>query len=275
MPLKADFLKRLNIAIIVSLVIFIVSIGIYFYISSQTKVNAIEESLTILKNIMKDNSGVFSSILENLGALNFLFITQLITLFASIFALLSSIWYTTHRYMVEKRNALIDPLTKIYNRKAVFFSLERELKKSERYGHPTSLALIDLDFFKKYNDTQGHVAGDRLLLRFANLLKETLREYDVYGRYGGEEFIVVFPETSVSEAFAVCERLRKVIEETHFPGQEDMPFGKVTISIGISEVKGKRKATMEEILHHADQLLYKAKGEGRNRVLYEKIKQLE
>jgi len=274
MPLKRDFLKRLNLAIIISIIIFIVSIGVYFYISSQTRVNAIRESLAILRSILKDNSGIITSVLENVKALNFLFVTQLITLFVSIFALLSSVWYTTHRYLIEKRNALIDPLTRIYNRKAVFFSLEGELRKSERYGHPTSLALIDLDFFKKYNDTQGHVAGDRLLLRFANLLKETLREYDIYGRYGGEEFIIIFPETQATDAFEVCERLRKLIEETHFPGQEDMPFKKITISIGISEVKGKRKITAEEMIHHADELLYKAKSEGRNRVLYEKIKPL-
>ena len=128
--------------------------------------------------------------------------------------------------------------------------------------------MIDIDYFKKYNDINGHVAGDKLLRRFAKILKDNLRPYDIYGRFGGEEFIVVFPRTSANEAFHVCERIRKAMEETRFYGQEKMPFGKVTISIGISDVHGKRRIARDTLVNGADALLYKAKESGRNQVLF-------
>jgi len=186
----------------------------------------------------------------------------------AVFALLGSIWYTTQKYLVQKKNALLDSLTQLYNKKAILFHLRQELLRSERYGHPTTVALLDLDFFKKYNDTNGHIAGDNLLKRFARILHDEVREYDEIGRFGGEEFIIVFPETHIKDAAIVCERIRKAVSETKFYGQHKMPFGKITVSAGLAEIKGKRRIKQDTILNKADEFLYKAKEAGRNQVLY-------
>jgi len=262
MPLEKDFVQRLNIAIIISFVLFVFFFGIYFFISFNSEINAIE---TTIQGIVNQN--LISSITTNLGEAMFLFMTQLITFSLAIIALLVGLWYTTQKYLVEKKNALIDPLTELYNRKSVFFSLKRELRKTERFGHPTTVAMIDIDKFKSYNDTLGHIAGDRLLRKFSKIIAHTVRKYDIFGRYGGEEFIIVFPETKVEAAYKVCERLRKAVEDTKFYGEEKLPHKNVTISIGLAEIKGK-KVRKETLIHNADQKLYKAKTTGRNQVLY-------
>lgn len=262
--IKRGFRKNLINVIILTFSLFVVFIAIYFYFSYTSEINAITNSLNALRN--QGLNGVISTILTNIGDMRFLYTSQLATLLAAVISLAVGLWYVTQLYMVEKRNALIDPLTQLYNRKAVFFELRRELRKSERYGHPTSVAMLDLDFFKKYNDKLGHVAGDRLLKRFAKIMKENVREYDIYGRYGGEEFIIVFPETGVKDAEKVCERLRKAMENTKFVGQDKMPFKKVTVSIGVAEVKGKRRMKKETLIHNADECLYKAKEKGRNQI---------
>lgn len=268
MPIKDDFVRRLNAFLIVSIIIFMIAIGIYFYLSLQTQMNGIEASLTLIRGQLPNGAENIVSIRADLTQLRMLFIAEVTTFYLAVIALLFSLWFTTRKYMVQKRDALIDSLTQIYNRKAIFFSLKRELSKSERYGHPTSVAILDIDHFKKYNDSNGHVAGDRLLKRFAKIMKETLRDYDIYGRYGGEEFIIVFPETPIGEAAEVCERFRKKIEETQFYGQQNMPFKKVTVSIGLSEISGKRRIKEQTIIQQADELLYEAKQSGRNQVRY-------
>ncbi len=265
MPLKEDFVRRLNAFLIVSIIIFMIAIGVYFYLSLQTSINGIEASLALIRGQIENGS--INSITNNLAELEMLFIAEVTTFYLAVIALLFSLWFTTKKYLVQKRDALIDPLTQIYNRKAIFFSLKKELSKSARYGHPTTVAILDIDHFKKYNDKNGHVAGDRLLKRFARLMQETLRDYDIYGRYGGEEFLMVFPETPIGEAAEVCERFRKKVEGTQFYGQHKMPFKKVTVSIGLSEA-GARKIKEQTIIHQADELLYEAKQSGRNQVKY-------
>jgi len=262
--IKRGFRRNLITIIIIAFALFVIFISTYFYMSYSSEISAVQTTLSALRT--QGTNGAINSILTNIGDMRFLFTSQLATLLAAVISLAIGLWYTVQLYSVEKRNALIDPLTQLYNRRAVFFELKRELRKSERYGHPTSVAMIDLDFFKKYNDQLGHVAGDRLLKRFARLIKENVREYDIYGRYGGEEFIIVFPETGVKEAAKVCERLRKAIESTKFYGQEKMPFKKVTASIGVAEIKGRRRMKKETLIHNADECLYKAKESGRNQV---------
>ncbi len=262
--IKKGFKKTLTNIILFAFSLSILFIAIYFYFSFVNKINIVTASLNTLKT--SGVNGVVNIIASNIKEMKFLFIAQLATFFAAIISLIIGLWHALQLYQVERRNALIDPLTQLYNRRAVFFELKRELRKSERYGHPTSVAMLDLDFFKKYNDRLGHVAGDKLLKRFAKIIKECVREYDIYGRYGGEEFLIVFPETSVKDAARVCERLRQAIEKTKFYGQEKMPFKKVTVSIGVSEVRGKRRMKKETLIHNADECLYKAKESGRNQV---------
>ncbi|HJX49897.1 MAG TPA: GGDEF domain-containing protein [Candidatus Nanoarchaeia archaeon] len=262
---KKGYVKWLVTAITLSFLLFIIFIGIYFYLSFNKEFNAITSTLNVLRN-GGANLELINNIKTNLADATFLFTSQAATFIAAIICLIIGLWYSLQLYLVEKRNALIDPLTQLYNRKAVFFELKRELRKSERYGHPTSVAMLDLDFFKKYNDNLGHIAGDRLLKRFAMILKENVREYDIYGRYGGEEFIIVFPETGVSDAGKVCHRIRESLERTKFYGQDKMPFKKITVSVGVAEVKGRRKIKKETLIHNADVCLYKAKESGRNQV---------
>jgi len=264
---QKKFAMALINVIIIAFALFLIFIAAYFYFSFNTEINAVSSSLNLIRNA--GNTETVAAIRANIAQASFLFTAQLSTFLAAIISLSIGLWYSIQLYRVERLGALLDPLTHLYNRKALFFELKRELRKSERYGHPTSVAVIDLDFFKRYNDSNGHVAGDRLLRRFAKILKENVREYDVFGRYGGEEFIIVFPETGVREAAKVCERVRKAMEETKFYGQEKMPFGKVTISVGIAEIRGKRKIKKETIIHNADKYLYKAKEQGRNRVIHE------
>lgn len=270
MVLKRDFVRRLNKAIVISMSLFIVFIGVYFYMSFISEVNAVNSTLTTIQGLITNNANLIGSARNGLTQARFLFTAELITFVIASFSLLGIIWFTTQKYMVQKRNALIDPLTQLYNRKAFFFALKQELKKTERFHHPTTVAIMDIDFFKKYNDRNGHVAGDKLLQRFSRILEENVREYDTIGRYGGEEFVILFPETEIKEAAKVCERIRKEVEETNFYGQQKMPFKKITVSIGLSEIKGKKRIKRETLIRKADEQLYKAKESGRNQVLFEK-----
>ena len=268
--LKRDFVRRLNRWIMILILIFVVSLGVYFYMSFTYQVNAIRTSITIIQETFTNETGLLTSIRNNLTQATFIFIAQLLTFIIAVFALILSIGYTTKRYLVEKRNALVDSLTQLYNKKAILFHLRQELLRSERYGHPTTVAILDLDYFKRYNDTNGHVAGDNLLKRIGRILHESVREYDEVGRFGGEEFIIVFPETHIKDAALVCERIRQTVASTRFLGQHNMPNKKITISVGLAEIKGKKRIKQNTILARADEFLYKAKQTGRNQVLYKK-----
>ena len=264
MPIKQDFVRRLNLAIIIAFIIFIVFSGVYFYMAVRTQYNALNVIVLSIKGSIE--KGLWNTLNMQVSGFYFLFIAQLVTFLVALISLLFVFNFTARKYLVEKKDALIDHLTQLYNRKAVLFALKKELRKTERFNHPTSVAMIDLDYFKVYNDKNGHVAGDRLLKRFANILSNNVREFDTPGRYGGEEFIIIFPETSAEEASHVCERIREMVEDTQFYGQHKMPFKKITCSIGIAEVKA-RKMRKETLIHKADELLYKAKNTGRNQVI--------
>ncbi len=268
MVLKRDFLRRLNRVILISFILFLIFIGAYFFMSFNSKINSINVIVTSIADSFENNTNVLGSLRRNISEMTALFLTQLTTFIIAILTLLTSLWYTTKRYLVEKKNALVDSLTGLYNKKAILFHLKQELLRTGRYGHPTTVAILDLDFFKKYNDVNGHVAGDRLLKRLGKILHEEVREYDEVGRFGGEEFVIVFPETKIKDAYDVCERIRKKIEKTNFAGKNNMPDKRVTVSIGISEIKGKKKMKGKTLLGKADDLLYKAKKSGRNKVIY-------
>ncbi len=160
--------------------------------------------------------------------------------------------------------ALIDPLTKILNRRAFFSKFQEELERTRRYRRPTSLAMIDVDHFKSYNDMEGHVRGDEALRKIAGFFQNNLRKTDILARYGGEEFVLLMPETPLEGAREICERLRSAIERTSFSGKEKEAY--LTVSIGISLVP-LTPTTPEEIVRMADMALYEAKQDGRNRIV--------
>lgn len=162
-----------------------------------------------------------------------------------------------------------DGLTRLLNRRTVRMRLDEEIGRAQRYAHPLSLVLLDLDHFKSINDTYGHPAGDAVLLDLAELLRERGRAADIAGRYGGEEFVLVFPETSLEAARAAAERLRVAIESrpTVLPDGYELH---VTSSFGVaalSDFPFPEDASSDDLLGLADQRLYQAKDNGRNRVV--------
>jgi len=164
---------------------------------------------------------------------------------------------------LEKRllqASLTDYLTKLYNRRALEDFLKREKAISDRYGIPFSLILLDLDYFKMINDLYGHQVGDRVLVEVANLLKSNLREADIVGRWGGEEFLIILPNTRFDEAIKVAEKLRNLLCNLKVP-----PVEVITGSFGVSEYR--QGESYEETLRRADIALYKAKSEGKNCVI--------
>jgi diguanylate cyclase (GGDEF)-like protein len=143
--------------------------------------------------------------------------------------------------------------------------LKEERMRAERYHRLLSLILFDIDHFKKYNDAHGHPAGNEVLKQIAAILKEEAREVDVTARYGGEEMVIILPETSRRRAIDLADRIRRRIEETHFENMETQPFERITVSAGVSTYPVDASSE-EELIHKADLSLYKAKSLGRNRV---------
>ena len=167
-------------------------------------------------------------------------------------ALYNSILYERTREM-----AITDYLTGLYNRRHFLELVQNEIRRAERYGHPVSLAMIDIDDFKKFNDQHGHLAGDQALKGLAEKMKENCRKVDILARFGGEEFVILMPETDLKGAMALANRLREGVEKA-------LP---ITISIGIASSETCKVLTLEELLKRADFAMYQAKGSGKNKVV--------
>ncbi len=157
--------------------------------------------------------------------------------------------------------AFRDPLTGLYNRRFVFDSFRNELRMHRRYGDPLSVILLDADHFKQVNDRYGHSAGDAALRAIAEACNGSVRDTDIVGRFGGEEFIVLLPHTSAAAARNVAERIREAMFGQELSWQEQN-FG-VTLSLGIAEA-GVHADSLEELVAAADEALYTAKRAGRN-----------
>lgn len=161
--------------------------------------------------------------------------------------------------------SITDPLTGLLNRRYLEERLAEELKRSERQNYAMGFLMIDIDDFKYYNDQNGHQAGDLALEMTAQCLKSVLRAADVASRYGGEEFCILLPQTSLEEAKAIAERIRHRVERTRVPHGKTQPLGVVTVSIGISAYD-ETLQTPTAIIGAADRALYLAKRRGKNRV---------
>jgi diguanylate cyclase (GGDEF)-like protein len=160
--------------------------------------------------------------------------------------------------------AQTDYLTGLANRRHFMQQAETELARTLRYGGALSLLMLDLDSFKQINDNHGHRTGDKVLQTFSRLCRSTLREVDLIGRLGGEEFVVMLPETGIREAIEVAERLRKITEDVPVLLEDRQPL-RFTVSIGIATLN-EQYAHMDTLLQKADQSLYQAKAMGRNRI---------
>ena len=164
-----------------------------------------------------------------------------------------------------ERLSVTDPLTGLANRRRLMAELEREVLRSGRLERPCAVIMLDVDHFKRFNDTYGHPAGDELLRRLADALRRLVREVDTPARYGGEEFMVILPETPLAQAAAIAERIRaRVAEERISPDGDGEQVG-VTVSIGLAGFPGDATSP-ESLIEAADDALYRAKESGRNRV---------
>jgi len=162
--------------------------------------------------------------------------------------------------------ATTDQLTSLANKAHWLTRLEFEVLRAKRGGHRLCLLMLDVDHFKHYNDTHGHLAGDRLLSQLAALLRQELRATDIAGRFGGEEFGMVLMDTRLRSAANVANKIRKAVELADFAGQDRQPGGNLTVSIGAAELNLKTD-DKEDLIEKADQALYRAKEQGRNQVV--------
>ena len=151
-----------------------------------------------------------------------------------------------------------DSMTSLFNHKNSIKRLKEEIDRAKRIQYPLSVAMIDLDNFKLINDVHGHLAGDEVLIQVANILKKSCRSTDTIGRYGGEEFIIIMPDTDLGEAALLIKRIKENVKEAQF----DQGI-KVTLSGGVSDYRGE---SVHGLIRSSDLMLYRAKKKGKNRV---------
>ncbi|NJD68727.1 MAG: hypothetical protein C3F12_01985 [Candidatus Methylomirabilota bacterium] len=161
------------------------------------------------------------------------------------------------------RLAITDELTDLFNHRHFYRQLDQELRRTRRYGHPLSLIMLDIDFFKQYNDLKGHLAGDEALRLIAARLKNSTRGTDIVARYGGDEFGIILPETDPRQAWAQAERIRIVMERESLGGEEAADGPRLTVSLGVACL-GPDMHKTEDLVRAADQALYCAKAAGGN-----------
>ncbi|UCC41513.1 MAG: GGDEF domain-containing response regulator [Candidatus Aminicenantes bacterium] len=177
-----------------------------------------------------------------------------------------------HQQLLKKKEiykelSILDHLTKVYNRRYLDLMLAREIERSKRVSRPFSLLMVDIDNFKEYNDKNGHPAGDSLLKRFAHLLMRSSRILDSVYRYGGDEFLVLLPETSKKDAINLSQRIQSVVKEEKFEGVETFPRKRLAISIGLACFPEDGFST-EALLSLADRMMFKAKKLAENKICF-------
>lgn len=171
-------------------------------------------------------------------------------------------------YEEIERLSVTDRLTDLYNHGYFQQRLREELERSVRFNHPLSILLMDIDYFKKFNDTFGHPKGDQVLKRIASILKENMRDVDIAARYGGEEFVAILPETDTDGILILAERIRRMVEAEELEGNQEESVVRKTVSIGVANYpKDVSVNDPAQLIEKADQALYEAKNNGRNRVI--------
>jgi diguanylate cyclase (GGDEF)-like protein/PAS domain S-box-containing protein len=173
---------------------------------------------------------------------------------------------TEHKRLLEnvEKLAICDPLTGLYNRRHFLHLAQLELERSRRYHYPVSIILVDLDWFKQINDTYGHVAGDRVLETFSRRLNQSVREVDLLARFGGEEFMILLPQTDLQGASVIAERVRSCFDNE--PVVLNAIAIPITVSIGVTTYSSYGNESLVRLFERVDQALYESKAKGRNQV---------
>lgn len=179
----------------------------------------------------------------------------------------------TNRYLISELKranerlqtlTFTDEMTGLHNYRYLRKQLELESKRALRYEKPLALCVIDIDHFKSINDLHGHAVGDDALRELARILKEQTRNVDIVGRYAGDEFVIIFPDTTLNDAVRLCERIRARVEQHAFVSH-DIELS-CTLSIGVADFDPQRRRNPDDLIEAADKCLYQAKRNGRNRV---------
>jgi diguanylate cyclase (GGDEF)-like protein len=193
-------------------------------------------------------------------------ITVITSQFIVLFVTFMVIWIASDYLERELREmAKVDPLTKVYNRRVLEEFCHKELARAQRSGRVVAIVICDIDHFKQFNDRHGHQLGDRVLADFAGLLHSNVRTGDVVARYGGEEFVILLPETNCVQATDIAEKLRGRVLAHRVQQDSGEPLG-LSASFGVACSDPTRDQTFDNILKAADEALYRAKAQGRNRV---------
>ena len=162
--------------------------------------------------------------------------------------------------------SITDPLLGIYNRRYLDQRLSEEISRAQRYKFPLSILMLDIDHFKRVNDRFGHLTGDKVLISIGKLLQEKTRQSDIVARYGGEEIVLMLPNTNEDRAVNLAERLRVILEQTPYTAENNSEAFHCTVSIGVTSL-GEESCKSSDLLRKADVALYQAKRTGRNKVL--------
>jgi diguanylate cyclase (GGDEF)-like protein len=172
---------------------------------------------------------------------------------------------------ILQQESITDPLTGMYNRRYLDHRMVKEFQRAMRFEQPFSIFLLDIDYFKKVNDAYGHQIGDMVLSKLGQLIMHSVREVDIVIRYGGEEILVILPNTTAVDAFNLAERIRKQVEETIMVASDcraGYPAVRITVSIGVSEYQfSDGWDNARNVTERADKAMYMAKAQGRNRVV--------
>ena len=195
---------------------------------------------------------------------------QMLTILAFALTIGYLLEYDTRKDFLNQltihRLATTDPLCGVLNRRQFFLHAQREMERARRYRHALAVIMMDIDEFKRVNDTFGHATGDQALKLFAQTCANSIRSTDILGRLGGEEFALTLPETDGGAAAQLAERLRSILAQAHIP-IHDGQKAQFTVSFGVSVFEPTTDHMFESIIHRADQCLYTAKQQGRNRVV--------
>ncbi len=232
----------------------------YVFFKDGTKVG----SFLVIPLLLRENNPV--GVLSLYRNFQNSFSDKEISLFEKIAVEIAKVIDKTLLFRQTKEMSITDELTGLFNRRHFNERFEREVQRSKRYDHPLTVLMIDIDYFKNFNDINGHLMGDEILKRVAHTLESNIRKSDFLARYGGEEFVVILPEIDKEHALKVAEKLRLTIEKKRFPKQENQPNKNLTISLGIATFP-EDSLESKVLIDYADRALYKAKAAGRNRVM--------